>query len=73
MLMLSSKTMRVERRTWVERWRQWRMERQALEDALLSRNKYLLDDAGMSHEEARDSLSLWVSLKRLLRPPDGGL
>jgi hypothetical protein len=49
------------------------MERQALEDALLSRNKYLLDDAGISHEEARDSLSLWVSLKRLLRPPDGGL
>ncbi|KAA0700378.1 hypothetical protein DTW90_01480 [Neorhizobium sp. P12A] len=73
MLMLSSKTMRVERRTWAERWRQWWTERRALEDALLSRNKYLLDDAGISHEEARDSLSLWVSLKRLLRPPDGGL
>jgi hypothetical protein len=73
MLMLSSKMTKVERRTWAVRWRQWRAERRALEDAFLNRNKHLLEDADISHEEARDGLSLLIALRRVFRRPDDGL
>jgi uncharacterized protein YjiS (DUF1127 family) len=70
MLMLSSKTKRERRRTLVDRWRQWHAERRALDDILLNRNRHLLDDAGISREDACEALSLRIAVMRWLRPGD---
>lgn len=45
----------------ISTFRQWRTERGALDTILLNRRNRLLEDAGLTPEDARDSLSLWSS------------